>query len=238
MRRERVLDPRLRLMRPDAWLAPARLLPEIEARLAPRATLRPRMVLSDENVLGPPEATLHPRLYPGAGARLRLLTPVLRPSGLWLSAGYATALKHTALRHDADAVRRRVLAHPPDWADLVARLRRAAPGGAGRADHRVGLRRIPRGRARSRRGADQRIGGAPARSARPAGHADAVRAAEALPRTMEREARRAETSRLYEAATGPRFTMFSPEEAARLGETPARQPDAIDRMDGVVLMRF
>lgn len=237
--------------RPRVWLGRAVLRRNIEARISEHNALQPRMILSEENILGNSAAPLQPRFYPHAGFRMRALASALMAGGkggIWLSvrsldeflpAAYATALKHIPLAFDAETLKRKALDAPPDWGDLVARLARAAPGVPitvwDYADYRANCRAII-----------QDITGVtlstlpelpdPPETKTP--DAAAIRAAEALPRGGNRYRRAARIAEIYEAAKGPRFTLFTAEEADRLKALHNRQLAAIRKMPDVRVLQF
>lgn len=249
LRPVRALD--LRLRRPKVWRGGAALRHEIEARIAQRTPLLPRMIVSDEDILGHAADPLDPRLYPRAAFRVRALASALLVpdrGGIWLSvrsldrflpAAYATALKHRRLPFDSEALKARVLASPPDWSRLVARLRRAAPAVSltvwDYADYRANTRAIIAdltGVAPSR----MPVVSNPVATRTP--DAAAIRAAEALPPCPDLHVRAARIAEIYAAATGPRFELFTPQEAQGLQDLHEAQLRAIRTVPQVRVLQF
>jgi hypothetical protein len=249
LRPVRALD--LRLRRPKVWLGGVRLRHEIEDRVAQQTPLLPRMIVSEEDILGNAADPLAPRMYPRAGFRVRALaSALLAPDrgGIWLSvrsldrflpAAYATALKHGALPFDSEALKTRVLASPPDWSTLVARLLRAAPGVPltvwNYADYRANTRAI----------ITDLTGVAPAQMpiiadpvATQTPDATAIRTAEALPQQPDPHIRAARIAEIYATATGPRFGLFTDEEITRLQALHRIQLQAIRAMPQVRVLQF
>lgn len=249
LRPVRALD--LRLRRAKVWLGGAPMRREIEGRLARRTPLLPRMILSEEDILGPAAAPLAPLIYPRAGFRLRALASALVArdgGGIWLSvrsldrflpAAYATALKHGALPFDSAALKARALAAPPDWSILVARLCRAAPGVPltvwDYADYRTNTHAIITDLTGVAL-AGMPVIADPVATRTP--DAAAIRIAETLPPIPDPHVRAARIAEIYAAATGPRFGLFTAEEADRLQTLHRTQLQAIGAMPQVRVLRF
>ena len=249
LRPARALD--LRPRRPKVWLGRGVLRREITARIGARVTLMPRMVLSEEDILGNAAAPLHPTLYPRAGFRLRALASALLRNGqggIWLSvrsldrfipAAYATALKHGVLPVDSETLKQRILTNPPAWSDLVTRLSRAAPGVQitvwDYAEYRANSAAIiadltgytPH---------EMPILPDPVVTQTP--DAEAIKAAEALPHDLDPRTRAARLGALYEAATGPRFSMFTPDQAEALQAQHRAELELIHALPQVRVLSF
>lgn len=246
LRPERVID--LRMRRPVAWLGRGLLRRDIETRLAAQVPLHTRMVISDEEILGNAAAPLEAGFYPRAMFRVRALNSALTSGGLWLSvrrldhyvsAAYSTALKHIALPVTRAHYKARILARPPDWSDLVARLVQAAPNLPitvwDYADYRansmaifsdltgVSLDNLPEvSDPISTRTPDEA----------------AIRTAEALTELREPHVRAKRIGEIFEASTGPRFTLFDVAEEDMLNEFYAAQLNRIRAMPKVRFLSF
>jgi hypothetical protein len=121
-------------------VGPARMREAIETTVAPLRLGPATVVLSEENIVGVPEQILTVPFYPQAAlsvARLASLGPKadlvfflsIRSYDTLLPSAYAEALKHAPAPAGGFArIKARLLAAPPSWYDLVARLRAAAPG--------------------------------------------------------------------------------------------------------------
>ena len=139
-----------------------------------------------------------------------------------------------------EAIRRRVLARPPSWFELVRRIRAAAPGVPLRVwrqedyrDHREAIVAALVGRAV---GPLPEIAD-PVRTRSPS--LEAIRLAEALPAGLPAGERRARVDAIFAAAgDGTRFNPFAPAEAAALQAAYAEDLARIDALDPSILMRF
>lgn len=131
--------PDLRLRSARAWIGGSLLRRELMAKLDPHLHGFPRLVASNEDWIGASEEGLAARIYPKAGRRIGALTSAVPPTArlelflsvrnweTFLPAAYATALMYRHCPFRFEAIRRRVLAEPPDWTDLVERILAAAP---------------------------------------------------------------------------------------------------------------
>lgn len=97
------------------------------------------LVLSDENLLGRLEDALHPVCYDGLGWRLRTLgamaarDPVtvflaIRRMDRFLPSIHAQTLRHRPPPQPFEALKARILATPPRWSEVAARIATALPG--------------------------------------------------------------------------------------------------------------
>lgn len=225
------------------YLTPQSLARRIHVRLAPRpgaGALRaamqalrsgpPVVILSEENLIGETHEAVG-ALYPDAPRRLRLLAPLadgapmhlflaIRQMDDFLASNYAEALRHFASPAPFETVNAALLAEPPRWTDLVARIRRALPGAALTVwryeDYRAHAAAITAALCGADPGPLPELA-RPSQTMTPA--AEAVRAAEALPASP---ARIAEVARLYAecpAGTGrPAFRPFTAGQVSRFAE--------------------
>ena len=118
---------------------PAHMRDAIEARVEPMRIGPDVVVLSEENILGRPRHILATPFYPQADQRIGRLASLgfradlrlflsIRSYDTLVPSAYAEALKHDPPPPGGfAAMRARLLAAPPSWFDLVARLRAAAP---------------------------------------------------------------------------------------------------------------
>jgi hypothetical protein len=121
-------------------IGPAHMRDAIETTLDPLRIGPEIVALSEENILGVPHQILEPTFYPQADQSLSRLSSLglrahlelflsIRSYDALLPSAYVESLKHgTAPRGGFGSVRERLLAVPPSWYDLVARIRAAAPG--------------------------------------------------------------------------------------------------------------
>jgi hypothetical protein len=234
-----------------AWVAD-RDLARIRAGLAPHLTGRPAVLLTEENILGSSTDGLRRRLYPnltqvaalGRLARDAEVTLFLtiRALDAFLPSAYAEALKYDpaapALYADACAAAR---GDPPRWTDLIARLRRAAPGARLRvldyddyAAHWADFAALVVGRPLPPVAEPPR----PQRTMSPS--AEAVAAAEALdlPASAERTGRVRALYAAMPAGSGSRLAPFDADTAARLRAHHAAELALIDRRHPGMRIRF
>jgi hypothetical protein len=121
-------------------VGPAHMREAIEATLDPIRIGPDTVVLSEENILGLPRQILEVPFYAqtassvarlaslGQKADLKLFLSI-RGYDRLLPSAYAEALKHAPPEPGGFArVKAQLLAQPPSWYDLVARIRKAAPG--------------------------------------------------------------------------------------------------------------
>ena len=121
-------------------LGPVHMRDAIEATVEPVRIGPETVVLSEENVLGLPRHVLATSFYPHAAQRVGRLASLglradlrlflsIRSQDQLLPSAYAEALKFAPPPPGGfAAIRDRLVAEPPSWFDLVARLRAAAPG--------------------------------------------------------------------------------------------------------------
>lgn len=224
----------------EATVEPVRLGPEV-------------VVLSEENVLGTPRHLLSTALYPqatqyvgrlaslGLRAELRFFLSV-RSYDRLLPSAYAEALKHAPPRPGGfAAVRARLPLAPPDWFDLVARIRAAAPGVPLRIwrqeDYRANARAIMEALCGRPLGTLPALAD-PARTRSPS--AAAIAAAEALPPDLSYQERLARVREIYAvvAPDEPRFQPLGETERRRLRARYAADLERIARAFPDVLMTF
>jgi hypothetical protein len=121
-------------------IGPVRMREAIEATLEPLRLGPDTVVLSEENILGVPRQILETPFYPQAALNLARLASLgqkadlvlflsIRGYDTLLPSAYAEALKHAPPPPGGfGAAKAQLLAQPPSWYDLVARIREAAPG--------------------------------------------------------------------------------------------------------------
>ena len=122
------------------FVGPAHMRDAIETVVAPLRLGPDVVVLSEENVLGIPEQIFATPFYPQASQSLARLASLagraevqlflsIRSYDTMLPSAYAEHLKHSAAPVGGfEAVRARLIAEPPSWHDLIARIHAAAPG--------------------------------------------------------------------------------------------------------------
>lgn len=249
-------DMRLRTLArrdPRAWFGPSGLAWAVRARLAPHLPDGARtLILSDEDFLGFADEALAAPSYPAAERRLRPLRALAagRPTRLFLAVrswdGYAPSAYAQLLRSahrpgGFDAIRRRMMREPPDWAGLAARLLRLFPAADlvvwRYEDYRLNERAI----LAEIIGADP----GPAPDLPAPGHtrgasAPAIAAAEALDPALPVETRRARVAAIFAdpAHAGAPFAPFDVEERAALQALYARQLQTIASMPRARLLDF
>ena len=211
------------------------------------------MVLSEEKLLGGSQHVFGEPIYPQVQRIVALLATLrsradvtlflsIRSFDTQLPSAYVQELKVMRPPADGfDAIRRRVLARPPSWFDMVRRIRAAAPGIPLRVwrqeDYRSNAAAILAGLC----GLDE-VGPLPeiedpawTRSPDRA----AIEAAEALPAAMPEADRRARVREIFAASgDGPRFQPFSSEERGLMKASYADDLDKITGLGPGILMRF
>lgn len=211
------------------------------------------MVFSEEKLLGGSQHVFSEPIYPQVQRITALLATLrgradvtlflsIRSFDSQLPSAYVQELKvMPPIAGGFEAIRRRVLARPPSWFEMVQRIRAAAPGVPLRIwrqeDYRGHAPAILAGLC----GLDE-VGPLPqiedpawTRSPDLA----AIQAAEALPATMPEPERRATVRAIFAASgDGARFQPFSDEERARLKASYADDLDKIAGLPGGILMRF
>ena len=212
-----------------------------------------RMVFSEEKLIGGSQHVFSEPIYPQV-QRVTALLATLAPRSrvtLYLSirsfdtqlpSAYVQELKVMPVPGGGfEAIRRRVLARPPSWFDMVRRIRAAAPGVPLKVwrqeDYRDHAPAILAGLCGL-----EALGPLPAiedpawtRSPDLA----AIQAAEALPATMPEPERRARVREIFkQAGDGARFQPWSAEEKAQLRAAYAADIERIAGLGPDVLMRF
>lgn len=214
------------------------------------------LVLSEDRLLGSPRRVFSEPFYPmaeqaaqtlatlaggGDGAEVTLFLSV-RGFQDHLPAIYARELR--ALPPPAggfEAIKRRVLARPPSWFDLVRRLRAAAPGVSLRVwrheDHAAHSEAILSAFV----GCDAGTSAPPLAEAAPDDWPppiEAIREAEALPADLAQPARRALVDEIFAAAgPGTPFRPFSAAERCAFEAAYAADLDRIAALDPRILIR-
>ena len=234
-------------------LGPAHMRDAIEATVEPVRIGPDVVVLSEENVIGLPRQILTTPFYPQAAQRIGRLASLgleadlrlflsIRSYDRLLPSAYAEALKHAAPPPGGfAAVRARLLAEPPSWFDLVARIRAAAPDVPLRIwrqeDYRANDRAIMEVLCGRPLGPLPKLPD-PARTRSPSAAAIAV--AEALPAGLSYEERLARVREIY-AIVEPgeaRFQPFDEAERRRLGALYGADLKRIAQVFPDVLMAF
>lgn len=207
-------------------LGPARLRDAIEATLAPLRAGPGVVAFSEENILGVPDHMLQVPLYPRAAANVGRLASLagraelvlflsIRGYDTLIPSAYVEALKFAPPPPGGfGAIRARLLAAPPSWVDLVARIRAAAPAVPLRIwrqeDYRANARAIMEAFCGRPLGALPELSD-PTWTRSPS--AAAVAAAEALPRDLPPAERLRRVRALFAAAdpgSGPGADRFRP----------------------------
>lgn len=121
------------------FVGPAHMRDAIGATVEPLRLGPDVVVLSEENVLGRPQQIFSEPFYPQVGQTIGRLASLagraelvlflsIRSYDTFLPSAYAEHLKHSAPPPGGfEAMRERLVARPPSWADLVRRIRAAAP---------------------------------------------------------------------------------------------------------------
>jgi hypothetical protein len=224
----------------EAVLAPLRIGPEVVA-------------LSEENIVGVPDQIFTVPFYPQAAQSVARLASLasraevvfflsIRSYDTLLPSAYVESLKHALPPPGGfGGVRARLLAAPPSWFDLVARIRQAAPEIPLRIwrqeDYRANARAIMEAVCGCALGELPELSD-PTWTRSPS--AAAVAAVEALPADLPRPERMARVRAIF-AAAEPGADRFRPFTAAERRRLKADYAADLDRIAGVypeVLMRF
>ena len=210
------------------------------------------LVLSEEKLLGGSQQVFAAPMYPVADRTVRLLASLagraevalflsIRSLDAQMPSAYVQELKFLPpLEGGFENIRARVLARPPSWFDLVRRIRAAAPAVPLRVWRQEDYRANSAAILTALCGRD--IGPLPD-MADPywtkSPDLAAVRAAEALPADMPRDARRARVLEIFRTAgDGPRFQPFAESECAVLRQAYAADLARLEELGPDVLMRF
>jgi hypothetical protein len=221
-------------------------------RLDPLRAGPTTLVLSEEKLLGGSQHVFSDPLYPQLERTVGLLATLapraeltlflsIRSFDTQLPSAYVQELKFMPpIGGGFEGIRRRVLARPPSWFDMVRRIRAAAPG----IPLRIWRQEDYRGNARAILSAlcGVEVGPVP-RIEDPAWTKSpdlaAVRAAEALPADMPDAARRAEVRAIFDASgDGERFRPFAGAEREQLQAAYAADLERIAALDPEMLLRF
>ena len=232
--RQRGFAPMLWERRPLARLpivGNARMRDALEAAVEPLRLGPEVVVLSEENILGLPEQIFATPFYPHAAQSIGRLASLggraefliflsIRSYDTLLPSAYAEHLKHSAPPAGGfEGVHARLVAHPPSWYDLVARIHAAAPGVTLRIwrqeDYRANAPAIMEALCGCPLPPLPEISD-PSWTRSPS--ATAIAAAEALPADLPHAERLARARDIYTASEpgADRFRPFSPAERARL----------------------
>lgn len=226
-------------------------------RLAPLRAGPPTVVLSEEKLIGGSQHVFSEPIYPQLERTVRLLATLgdgaelglflsIRSFDTQLPSAYVQELKYmTPIAGGFDNLRRRVLARPPSWFEMVRRIRAAAPGVPLRVWRQEDYRGHTREILSALCGLDV---GPPPAIEDPAWTKSpdlaAVRAAEALPLDMPAAERQRRAREIFAAAAegeeeeGERFQPFAPDERARLQAAYADDIARIEALDPAMLIRF
>lgn len=210
------------------------------------------MVLSEEKLLGGSQQVFAAPMYPAAERIAPLLASLagraevalflsIRSLDAQMPSAYVQELKFLPpLEGGFDNLKARVLARPPSWFDLVRRIRAAAPAVPLRVWRQEDYRTHSAAILTALCGRD--VGPLPDMEDpywTKSPDLEAVRAAEALPADMPRDARRARVLEIFRTAgDGPRFEPFAEAERAVLREAYAADLARIADLGPDVLMRF
>jgi hypothetical protein len=224
-------------------------------RLDPLRAGPTSFVLSEEKLMGGSLQAFAEPIYPAVERIVPLLASLrgraaggaevtlflsIRSFARQMPSAYVQELKFSPpIAGGFDNLKARVLARPPSWFELVARIRAAAPGVPLRVWRQEDYRRDPAAILAVLCGRDP--GPLPAmedpywtRSPDLA----AVRAAEALPPAMPRPERRARVLEIFrDAGGGAPFDPFAPEEKALLEAAYGRDIERIAALDPGILVR-
>jgi hypothetical protein len=212
-------------------IGPAHMRDAIEATLDPLRIGPDTVALSEENILGVPHQVLEPTFYSQADQSLSRLSSLglradvelflsIRSYDALLPSAYVESLKHgTAPRGGFGSVKERLLAVPPSWYDLVARIRAATPGMPlhiwRQEDYRANAQAIMEAFCGCPLGQLPEVSD-PTWTRSPS--ATAVAAAERLPADLSRVERLARVKEIFGASEpdGDRFSPFSEAERRHL----------------------
>ena len=230
-------------------IGPMHMRRAIEAVLDPLRLGPETVVLSEENILGIPDQVLRVPFYPQADQSVGRLASLatraklvlflsIRGYDTLLPSAYAESLKFRPPR-DGGFASGRMLARPPSWYDLVARIHRAAPGVPLRIwrqeDYRANAHAIMSEVCGVDLGPLPDISD-PTWTRSPT--ADGIRAAEAMDPGLGMEERRNRVRALYDATEGERYQPFSAGERSELGERYAADIARIEKDFPGEIMRF
>lgn len=210
------------------------------------------VVLSEEKLMGAPRKVFSDPFYPmiehivptlatlGGRADVALFLSI-RSFDAQLASTYAQELRVLPPPEGGfEAIRARVVARPPSWYELARRIRKAAPGAPLRIwrqeDYRDHAREIMTELVGCDTGALPVLDD-PVRTKSPS--LEAIREAEALPRTLSAAERRRRVDTIFaEAGPGTRFAPFSREEVAMFRESYAADLTRMRELDEGIVMRF
>lgn len=232
-------------LREATWTVPFARSRHLTDRLPLPPSGARSVVLSEENLLGPLWQVIRGEYYPLSRFNLAVIDRLARqvPVTLFLSlrapdtffpSAYAEQLHHGPAPdggfRDLGA---RLLARPPSWAQLVARIRKDAPAADLRIwryeDYRMLSARI----FKLLTGQDSGpLDDLAALAIRKGGSAVAVAEAEQLDPSLSRPERLQRVSEIYAdpALGGPAFRPFTPEQSAILQDRYARDLQLIEKM--------
>lgn len=234
-------------------LGPVHMRDAIEATVAPVRAGPDVVVVSEENILGVPRHILTRSFYPEASQRIGRLASLgleadlrlflsIRSQDRLLPSAYAEMLKYGLPPAGGfEDIRARLLAEPPSWFDLVARIRAAAPDVPLRVwrqeDYRANARAVMETLCGRPLGPLPDLPD-PARTRSPS--AAAIAAAEALPPELAHGERLARVREIYAvvAPSDARFQPFDAGERRRLRAAYAADLERIARVFPDVMMAF
>lgn len=210
------------------------------------------VVLSEENLIGALPTMYVDRLYPTADTCITRLRGLRRRSDVvfflsirsfdaQIPASYAQGLRHKPpLKGGFEAIRRRMLASPPSWLDLVRRICRLAPDVPlvvwRHEDYRTHAEEILAMLCGRPIGPLPQVEDPP-ETRTPS--AEGVRAAEGLSDDLPAHERRSIVGEIYrETFEGRRFSPFTREETRELRAHYEADLAGIAALDGVTLLRF
>jgi len=206
-------------------------------------------VLSEENILGIPDQILRVPFYPQAALSVARLASLGRRAELvlflsirgydtLLPSAYAESLKFRPPRAGGFDIPR-FMARPPSWYDLVAQIRRAAPGVPLRIwrqeDYRANAEAIMAEVCGLELGPLPDISD-PSWTRSPT--AEGIRAAEALDPGLTMAERRERVGEIYATAGGERYRPFAEAERGALRDRYAADLERIEREFPGAVMRF
>lgn len=210
------------------------------------------LVLSEEKLLGGSQHIFSDPIYPQLERTTRLLATLaeraevtfflsIRSFDSQLPSAYVQELKYMpSVPGGFEAIRRRALARPPSWFELVCRLRAAAPGVPLRIWRQEDYRGHTRAILSALCGID--IGPPPELADPPwtkSPDVAAIRAAEALPADLPETVRRAEVRAIFaDGGRGERFQPFTRPERETLRAAYAADLARIAELDPEMLLRF
>lgn len=210
------------------------------------------VILSEENLIGA-LPTLNPgKFYPSADTCIARLRGLKRQSDVvfflsirsfdaQIPSSYAQTLRLAPpVEGGFETIRKQLLAAPPSWLDFVRRIRRSAPDVPlviwKHEDYRVHAEEIIASLCGRPIGPLPQVEDPPGTRSP---SADGIRAAEALPRDLPVEERRARVDEIYrQSFDGARFRPFTEAEVEELRARYARDLAGIAALDSVTLLRF